>query len=80
VTVIANRVCNISLSTLKSAPYLLTKGDSIYAKVISTNLYGDSEVYSEVGNGAVIENVPDSPINLTNDLETTTDTVIRITW
>lgn len=79
-TVIANRVCNISLSTLKSAPYLLTKGDSIYAKVISTNLYGDSEVYSEVGNGAVIENVPDSPINLTNDLETTTDTVIRITW
>jgi hypothetical protein len=80
VTVIANRVCNISLSTLKSAPYLLTKGDSIYAKVISTNLYGDSEVFSEVGNGAVIENVPDSPINLTNDLETTTDTVIKITW
>ncbi len=79
-TVIANRVCNISLSTLKSAPYLLTKGDSIYAKVISTNLYGDSEVFSEVGNGAVIENVPDSPINLTNDLETTTDTVIKITW
>jgi hypothetical protein len=63
-TVIANRVCNISLNTLKSAPYSLSKGDSIYAKVISTNVYGDSVDYSEVGNGAVIENVPDSPINL----------------
>ena len=51
---IDNRVCNISLNTLKSEPYSLTKGDSIYAKVISTNVYGDSVEYSEVGNGAVI--------------------------
>jgi hypothetical protein len=78
--VINNRVCNISLSTLKSAPYSLTKGDSIYAKIISTNIYGDSVVYSEAGNGAVIQLVPDAPISLANDLTTTSDTVIRITW
>ena len=77
---IANRVCNISLSTLKSEPYLLTKGDSIYAKIISTNVYGDSVVYSNTGNGAVIQLTPDAPISLANDPTTTSDTVIRITW
>jgi hypothetical protein len=52
--VIANRVCNISLNTLKSSPYSLVKGDSVFAKIISTNVYGDSDVYSDAGNGALI--------------------------
>ena len=53
-------------------PYLLVKGSSVYAKVIATNYYGDSE-FSVSGNGAVILLVPDAPVNLTNDPTITTD-------
>ena len=79
-SVISNRNCNISLNLLKASPYSLVKGDSIYAKIISLNFYGDSEVYSDEGNGAVIQLVPDAPINLLNDAATTIDTLIRFTW
>jgi hypothetical protein len=57
----------------------LVKGNSIYVKVISVNIYGDS-VLSTVGNGAVIQYVPDAPVSLLNDPTTTTDTIIKITW
>ena len=51
----------------------------MYAEIISVNVYGSS-VYSSAGNGAVIQLVPDAPIDLTNDPSTTTDTLIRFTW
>jgi hypothetical protein len=35
---------------------------------------------SEAGNGAVIQLVPEPPINLLNDPLTTSDVVIRFTW
>jgi hypothetical protein len=72
-------MCMVNLSTLKASPFLLNKGNSVYVKIISVNFYGDS-VYSNLGNGAVIQNVPDAPYNLENDPTTTSDTVIRITW
>lgn len=74
-----NRYCQIALSTLTAAPYDLVQGESIYAKIISVNTYGDS-IYSEAGNNAVIQLVPEPPINLANDPLTTTDIVIRFTW
>ena len=40
--VIANNQCTISLETLKAAPYSLVKGDSVNAKVVSVNVYGES--------------------------------------
>jgi len=52
-TVVDNRLCYVSLATLKAAPYSLVKAESVYVKVISVNVYGDS-VYSDAGNGAVI--------------------------
>lgn len=48
-------------------------------KVVSVNVYGES-VQSTEGNGAVIQLVPNAPINLANDPSTTTDVVIRFTW
>ena len=57
----------------------MIKDDSVYAEIISVNVYGSS-VYSSAGNGAVIQLVPDAPIVLTNDPSTTTDTLIRFTW
>jgi hypothetical protein len=51
--VIDNRVCTISLDTLKAAPFDLVKDDSVWVKIISQNFYGES-VLSEAGNNAVI--------------------------
>lgn len=53
--------------------------ESVWAKIISTNVYGDS-VISDPGNNAVIQLVPDAPINLFNDPATTSDLVIKFTW
>jgi hypothetical protein len=78
-SVVSNRQCTIALLTLRSSPYSLTLGDSVSAKVVSVNTYGESTA-SSAGNGAVIQLVPDSPINLANDATTTTDTVIKFTW
>jgi hypothetical protein len=50
---ITSRTCSIALLTLKASPYLLVKGDSIVAQIISVNLYGDS-VQVVTGSGAVI--------------------------
>jgi hypothetical protein len=52
-TVITDRTCSISLTTLEASPYLLVKGDSVVAKIVSVNFYGESDQSSE-GSGAVI--------------------------
>jgi hypothetical protein len=58
---------------------LLVKGDIVVAQIISVNFFGQS-VQVVTGGGAVIRDVPDSPINLANDPSTTTDKVIKFTW
>jgi len=36
-TVVDNRLCHVSLATLKAAPYSLVKAESVYVKVISVD-------------------------------------------
>jgi len=43
-------------------PFALAWGSDVYAKIIATNIYGDS-LMSEAGNGARILTVPDSPVS-----------------
>ena len=57
----------------------MVKGDSIFAKIVSVNVYGESQ-QSSAGNGALIQTIPDSPINLLNDASTTTGYLIKFTW
>jgi hypothetical protein len=64
--IVAAASCSIPLSVLQASPYLLTLGDSVYATVSATNLYGESSS-SAVGNGATIVTVPDAPINLADN-------------
>jgi hypothetical protein len=78
-TIISSRTCNVSLSLLRALPYSLVKGDSVYVKIISVNVYGDSN-YSEEANGAVIQYVPDAPISLTNNILSTNAYQIMFTW
>lgn len=77
--IVNNRVCTIALLTLRSAPYNLVQGESVWVKIVSVNTYGES-VISDPGNGAVIQLVPEPPINLLNDPQTTSDVLIRFTW
>jgi hypothetical protein len=51
---------------LKLAPFALAWGDEVYAKIIATNIYGDSLV-SDPGNNAIILTVPDAPVSLANN-------------
>jgi hypothetical protein len=44
-------------------PYSLVLNESIHAKIIATNYYGDSPI-SDSGNGGLIKLVPDAPVNL----------------
>jgi hypothetical protein len=77
--VIENSQCIIYLDTLTAAPFNLVQDDSVYVKVISTNIYGSSELSHE-GNGAQIWLRPDPPINFVNRPEITDNSQIGIMW
>jgi hypothetical protein len=69
----------VLVSTLMNAPYSLTWGSSIYAKVVAYNIYGDS-VISDAGNGAVIITYADAPLNLAETVSARTASTITFTW
>jgi hypothetical protein len=69
----------VPLSTLTSAPYLLITGDGVFAKVIATNVKGDSQD-SQVGNVATIISAPDAPINLAENTSQRTPTNLGLVW
>lgn len=68
--IIASTSCQVQLSTLTSAPYSLSLGATVDAKVLAYNYYGNSGV-SPVGSGANIVGVPDAPTLLQNDPQVT---------
>jgi titin len=57
-----NLYCDVSLTTLTAAPYLLTRGDEIVAKVRATNVLGDGLYSAESSNpAALIVSIPADP-------------------
>jgi hypothetical protein len=79
--IIAGLFCTIPMSTLQGAPFMLSLGASVYAKVAAINQIGNS-LESLPGNGATItlSFVPDAPINLKRNELLTTRTQISFTW
>lgn len=67
------------MSALRAAPYSLDWGDSVFAKVIATNNYGNS-VESLEGNGAVITTAPGVPTNLSEVYEQRTKSTLGLSW
>ena len=65
-TILLNTKCNVPLEVLYDEPYNLELGDSVYAKVLSGNFYGEGPI-SASGNGATIVLVPHPPVLLVND-------------
>ena len=78
-SVIQNTQCIVTLESLRSSPYNLLIGNSIYLAVSATNDYGTSE-FSEIGNGGVIVLVPDAPKDLVNVPSVTNDHTIGFAW
>lgn len=75
----ADLQCTIPLLDLQAYPFNLLLGDSVFAVVSASNVYGES-ADSEAGNGATILQVPSAPVNLAFDPDVTTKSVIGITW
>lgn len=65
-SILASRTCSIPASTLRSEPFNLAWGDSVYFKVTATNLVGTSGE-SQAGNGGILLTNPDAPLDLAND-------------
>ncbi len=71
--------CTIPVTSLKSSPFSLEWGSSVFAKVVAINSYGNSLISSE-GNGAVITTTPDVPISLAEDTLLKTKSSISLVW
>ncbi|MEI6370290.1 MAG: hypothetical protein WCO49_11370 [Nostocales cyanobacterium ELA608] len=77
--IITDTNCTVPISKLRTAPYNLPWGASIYAKVVATNFYGSSAV-SEAVNGAIILTIPDAPKGIIEDLSLKSGTTISFSW
>jgi hypothetical protein len=71
--------CSLPLTVLGDTPYSLVSGDSIFAKIVAINFYGESAA-SDGGNGAIIAATPFAPINLLDSVDVTTAYIIGFTW
>ena len=79
VSLSAVTTCTIPVSALRAAPHSLDWGDSVFAKVIATNNYGNS-VESLEGNGAVITTAPGVPTDLSEVYEQRTKSTLGLSW
>jgi hypothetical protein len=71
--------CTIPVTALRTTPYSLEWGSSVFVKVIATNAYGNS-VESTAGNGAIITTTPDVPTDLIEDSALRTKSTLGLTW
>lgn len=75
----SDQSCTVPLLILQAAPYYWIRGDSIFAKVSASNVWGESAL-SAAGNGAIVVTVPSPPVNLVNIPSVTSDTKIALSW
>jgi hypothetical protein len=78
-TIFAAKSCSVEVLTLRSAPFSLAWGTSVYANVLAINIYGESVVSSD-GNGAVLITYADPPFGLTVDETARTGSSIGFYW
>lgn len=64
--IISDAQCEIPISVLRSSPFNLAYGDSVYARVNAQNAVGASD-YSPVGNGGTIVSTPGAPLSFANN-------------
>ena len=79
VDIMAAHACTVLIEDLRAEPYNLPWGSHIFARVIATNVIGES-LPSDEGNGAQILTNPDAPLNLQNEASITQANQIGLTW
>jgi hypothetical protein len=77
--IVSSTSCQVPISKLRTAPYNLPWGASIYAKVVATNYYGSSAVSDPV-NGAIILTIPDAPKGIVENFSLKSGTTISFAW
>ena len=77
--IVSSASCQVPITKLRTAPYNLPWGASIYAKVVATNYYGSSAVSDPV-NGAIILTIPDAPAGIVENFSLKSGTTISLTW
>jgi hypothetical protein len=70
--------CSVPALTLVDS-FGLSWGSEVFANVIATNIYGDSDQSAD-GNGAVIVTSPDAPTDLAEVYEQRTKSTLGLTW
>jgi hypothetical protein len=78
-SVISSTSCLVPILALRSAPFSLAWGSSVYVQVVAYNVYGDSAT-SAAGNGAIILTIPDSPVNLEEVTASRTASQLSFKW
>jgi Fibronectin type III domain len=74
-----NSQCTIPVAILKASPFSLPWGANVHAKIVATNIYGDSGK-SLPGSGPYITTNPDPPINLVERYSDRSPTTLGLTW
>ena len=64
---------------LRSSPFNLPWGSSVFAKIEAYNIYGSS-IISDKGNGTKILTVPDAPNTLIEVYSARTKSSLGISW
>jgi hypothetical protein len=78
-TIQSDTECTIPVTALKAAPFSLPWGTNVHAKIVASNVYGDS-AESVPGNGAYITTNPDPPINMIERYSDRSPTTLGLTW
>lgn len=78
-SIVSSRSCLIPNIQFTYAPFSLSWGDDVYAKIVATNIKGNSAV-SDSATGSRILKVPDAPINLLDDPSVTVSSQIKFSW
>lgn len=79
--IITSSQCTMTVQKLMQTPYSLSPGTSVFVKVSSINVMGESAL-STAGNGAILKLsvVPDAPIALARNDEYTWSGQATVTW
>jgi hypothetical protein len=77
--IISARSCVVPVNLLRTAPFSLEWGSSIWAKITVTNIIGTT-AYSAPGNGAIMLTSSDAPLDLSNVPDITTGSQVGLMW
>jgi hypothetical protein len=78
--IMSNMYCDLPMASLWASPYLLSFGETVYAKVAATNAIGQGDFSSPNSASVTVETVPIKLTTLARDNSLTTETNLQVEW